>query len=551
MITASSISLLPANTVYAFGTSGYRSNTDAGFNTAVVSQITHAIADTLIVDMHKTGKAGPVLVGGDTRPKTKESIPLIVDILLQRGLDVYQIDGDVPTPVLAYAANALEVLTGNNQGAAGAILMTASHNPWDYGGYNFLTPDGAVAPSELSKTFEYYQQHPLGVLLNRETLGLPATPECKSLLPYEAYYRHLLHGLQLDANALKQANLNIGYDPLYATGRYYFPKLLEDLGVQQVTVFHGDDVRPDGYHGEPEPSPENLTELASWLQGTYAQQPQALTVGFANDGDSDRFGVLDEQGTYLVPNTVLKLVLYSLMEHRLPADTQGVVVRSQATTHALDSLAAQRGWPVIQTPVGYKYIAESFIEQAQQHPEQPVLLGGESSGGLSIVNHVPEKDGLLANLLIAELIAKEGKPLSQIVTHVDAQLSTAYSFREYALRTEAKQAFVDYALSLFHSDAGSETLVAGFTLDVATTNQEANKLKQHFGTQDGVKLYFTNGAWALVRTSGTEPLARLCVETQGSTLAEAEAQAETLSQHFLAWLQEHHGLTPADIKRKA
>ena len=243
-------------TIYKFGTSGYRNNTDAGFNQAVVEQITHAIADVLIEQMTTDWQqVRPVLLGGDTRQKTKEAIPVIMAVLQARGLDVYQIEGDVPTPVLAYAAAYLKDLTGCDTPAAGAILMTASHNPWDYGGYNFLTPEGAVAPSSLSEQFEARQANPSNAVLNREGLGASATPFKRALQPYQAYYKHLKNRVGLSATVFEEQPIAVFYDPLYATGRHYFPKLMEDFGVIATTI-HDDDNRPAGYTGEPEPSAE-------------------------------------------------------------------------------------------------------------------------------------------------------------------------------------------------------------------------------------------------------------------------------------------------------
>jgi phosphomannomutase len=533
-------------TIYHFGTSGYRNNTDAGFNQAVVEQITHAIADVLIEQMTQDWhQVRPVLLGGDTRQKTKEAIPVIMAILQARGLDVYQIEGDVPTPVLAYAAAYLKDLTGCDTPAAGAILMTVSHNPWDYGGYNFLTPEGAVAPSSLSQLFEARQATPSHAVLNREAFGANATPFKRTLQPYQAYFKHLKNRVGLSAAVFEEQPIQVFYDPLYATGRHYFPKLMEDFGVIATTI-HDDDNRPEGYTGEPEPSAENLVELSQLVQASGTTNP--MSMGFSNDGDADRFGVLDETGAYLQPNFVLLLVLFWLGQKPTTSQNEAVVVRSQATTHAVDELAASFGLPILQTPVGYKYIAETFIEHEEEAELAPVIFGGESSGGLSIGGHIPEKDGLLANLIVADLIASQKKPLSHVLSSIITGLENTYHFAEWTIKTSEKDSILAQAQRFF-TEGGSMGKPC-CVVDVEQTQHRASTLKNKFGTQDGIKLYLTNGSWVLVRASGTEPIIRLYLEAVGETPEVCETVFENLSSFWLTIIAEKAGVTADKIVRK-
>lgn len=531
--------------VYAFGTSGYRNNTEAGFNEAVVSQITHAIADYLIVEAHKANSYKPLLLGGDTRAKTHEFLPVIANILLSRGLDVYQAEGDLPTPVLAYAAATFEKIKPEAGPAAGVILMTASHNPWDYGGYNFLTPDGAVVPSPISKAFEAYQKAPLMTAnqrqpLNRGALGLPQQPQHLWFNPYAAYQKHLQEGLGLNLAQIKASGLKLFYDPLYATGRTTLPRLLNDAGIELTTI-HGTDQRPADYTGMPEPSEENLLELASLVKHSN-EAGNKMVLGLSNDGDADRFGILDEQGRFIHPNTVLALVLYHLSQNR---KASGVVARSQSTSHQLDALAGGFALEVVQTPVGYKYIAETFIERDEKGLS-PVLLGGEGSGGLSVLGHIPEKDGIVANLLIAELVAVEGKPLSALVQQINAAVPQRYVFNEWAIKTTEKAAILARLQTLF-TEGG---VLAGHQVAVTQSQQSAQALKAHYGTQDGIKLYFEDGSWLLARASGTEPLVRLYWETVAPTLEAATQASSCLATELRRWLTEDLAIDPALIKAK-
>jgi len=497
--------------IYSFGTSGYRNDTDEGFSEAVVTQITQAIGDYLIALVEKTGKAMPLLIGGDTRDKTRKFIPVIVNILLSKGIDVYQTDGDIPTPVLAYAAKYFEDFAKKTPGltypyteTGGAILMTASHNPWAYGGFNFLTPDAAVAPTEVTKAFETYQQAPKGLKLDRVKYGLPEKATVQVFDPYSLFQAHLKSGIKIDFAAIKASGVSIFYDPLYATGRKYFSRLLADEGIQ-IHSIHDTDIRPDGYTGMPEPTGSNLNELSALV----AKSTDKLKMGLANDGDSDRFGVLDETGKYIIPNDVLALTLHHMIQNR--GNKSGTVVRSQASTHLLDALAQKAGMSVVQTPVGYKYIAEEFIER--ENSNAPVIIGGESSGGLSVGGHIPEKDGLLANLLMAELVAVEKKPLGQILADLKCSLPIQFVSRELSITTEHKSAILD----LFRELRNKGGDLGGFAIDQLTSEEVAKDLKTHYGTEDGVKLYLKDGSWVLIRTSGTEPIARVYIETLAPT----------------------------------
>lgn len=499
----------PAKTIYAFGTSGYRSDQDNGFNEAVVRQITQSISDYLIDEFNRTGSAHPILIGGDTREKTRRFIPQIAQHLLDNGHDVYQAKTDVPTPVLAYAAKYFNEMGFPHKQSAGCILMTASHNPWAYGGYNFLTPDAAVVPSSGSKKFEILQETPKNLTVDRAKFKLAPKPTLELFDPYPIYKAHLKNGVKINYQLIKDSGLAIFYDPLYATGRSVFPRLLTEEGIG-VTSIHDTDQRPTDYQGMPEPVASNLTELS----GLVKNSPAPLKVGFANDGDADRFGVLDEQGRFVQPSDVLALTLYHLLKNRKQS---GVVVRSQATTHLLDALANQAGLEVVQTPVGYKYIAEEFIERDVEK-KTPVMLGGESSGGLSIGGHIPEKDGLLANLLIAELVATEQRPLSDILEMLRASLPQQFQFKELAIKTDQGKAILEGFAQLRESGGEPDGLqIGGLKVDVAKTRAVAEALQSHFHTKDGVKLYLEDGSWVLVRISGTEPMARVYLETVADT----------------------------------
>jgi phosphomannomutase len=506
-----------ATQVYRFGTSGYRTeHADTGFTEAIVRQVTQAIADYWLADK----PAQPaVVVSYDRRPISLQRAPQVAQWLTQRGFDVYLTQADTPIPLAAFAAYAPQAC-GLPAHILGAVYVGASHNPPEHAGINVLSRDGAVMPSAETARIEQYQQQPL-----------PADMAVKpgntfEFDPFDGYYQHVTQTLQLDLAAIQQANLPLFYDPLYATGRLTFVRLCQRAGIP-LQLIHAEDDIPPAWQGQPNPTAEQLADLSQLMKQS---QPGPLALGLSNDGDADRFGLLNEHGDYLPTNDVLLLVLFGLAEHQLTGQPYALV-RSQASSHALDELAAQYDWPTVQTPVGYKYVAETFIEH-QQQGKMPVGLGAEASGGLSMHGHIPEKDGIVANLLVAQLVAKTQTPVSQLLTHIKTRLKHSYYFEEWALKTGAGDVLLRELLALTQqadSPLGQ--------IDTTTTGAMAQALEQHFGTRDGVKLYFTDGSWLLFRKSGTEPLVRFVVEAVASSPDAAQARFQQLKTGLLSHIQ--------------
>jgi phosphomannomutase len=520
------MSLPSTPTIYRFGTSGYRTpNAAIGFTPAIVQQLVHAVADYWLTHHHANPTHAAVIVSYDKRPISAERLPLVVATLQARGFNVWVTPTDLPIPLAAFAAKYPALCGIQPAKAFGAIYIGASHNPPEHAGLNVLSPDGAVVASAQSAYIESMQATPLPHAA--EPAGTVNTVEV-----YAAYVRHLLGTVGINVPAMAQAPVHIFYDALFATGRNVMPQLLAQAGVPH-TCLHTAEAPPAGWHGMPNPTPHELRTLQTFMQADPA--PALLRLGLSNDGDADRFGVLDEHGQYVPPNDVLLLVLYSLITHKWP-NTPYVLARSQATSHALDALALAHGWSVLVTPVGYKYLAETFIEHEQQG-KAPIGLGAEASGGLSIAGHIPEKDGILADLLVAELVAVTGTPLSHLLTRIKQALPCAYAFAEYASPTPNG----DSILTALLAATKQPTAFTGFTLDETGTHALATHLQTQFGTRDGVKLLFTDGAWVLFRKSGTEPLVRLVIEATGTTEAQAQAQHQLLAQAVLAFIAQHTG----------
>jgi phosphomannomutase len=284
-------------------------------------------------------------------------------------------------------------------------------------------------------------------------------------------------------------------DVMYGPARGYLDRLLQEAGCD-VTLLHGTRDVMFGNH-PPEPAEENLGELIRTVRDRDAH------LGLATDGDADRFGVVDQDGTVLAPNPILALVLRHLLGHR---GWRGGVGRSVATTHLLDALASRHGVELHETPVGFKYLGDLITHGR-------AMFGGEESGGMSLKDHPPEKDGILACLLAAEVAAVEGVALGAVLERLYGEVGRLLSIR------------VNVPLS----DAVRHALPARIADPPRTLGGRAVKRVQ---TTDGLKLHLDGGAWVLVRPSGTEPVARLYVEApDGATL---DALRDTALHHFFS-----------------
>jgi phosphomannomutase len=443
-----------------FGTDGWRGIIADDFTFANVCKVTRAIASYLETAYSKDR---PVLIAYDTRFLADKFAQTAAEILAEIGWTVKIVDRDCPTPTIAYNARLLN--------SAGALMFTASHNPAPYCGIKYIPDYAGPATPEITDTIVANiagssNEPPSGKNKDKITTFDPK-PE----------YLKFIYTL-IDVERIRSAKLKVKYDALYSTSRGYLDTVLEHCGCEVETFHAKRDVLFGG--GMPEPKGEQLTELVEAVKKDHAD------IGLATDGDSDRFGVIDEQGEMLTPNTVLLVLARHLHKNK---GQSGAIVRTVATTHLLDNLAAKYGLPIYETAVGFKYIGEKMRETA-------VLVGGEESGGLSVLGHIPEKDGVLADMLMAEAIAYEGKPLSQLVAEAikDAD-GPLYNRRLDLHLTEAHKVAV---LDAFTQNPPTE--VAGIGI-------------KEVGRKDGIKLYLEEGSWVLLRPSGTEPLIRVYLET--------------------------------------
>ncbi|MDD3237576.1 MAG: hypothetical protein PHV37_05705 [Candidatus Gastranaerophilales bacterium] len=476
-------------------TSGHRAPYGSEkFSKDVVQLLTLGVAKYAKDVAKEQDKKPVVLIGGDTRQASKECLPMVKDTLLGQGVDVLYIDKPVPTPLHALATkdNDIDV----------AILMTASHNPWADGGYNLVTKAGAIAPPEVTKEVakNMVQIAKEGTFVENKASKAKAT----KMFPYEEYKNTLNSYGIIDWDNIKKSNISIHYDPLRGTGENALPKLLADYNIPMEKVHSGEKEGPN-------PTGANLTEMKADILRDKAN----LKIGIANDGDADRFGVVDENGKFIEPNDVILLTAHHLANNK---GKKGDIIRSQATSSQLDIFAKNNGVDVIETPVGFKYIGEDIIDLRKKGGD--ILVAGEESGGLTVNKHIPEKDGVLAVLTMLDLVATEGKPISQILSDVKKDLGVSFqadSFSKKLEKEEDKAVIMNRMNDIYNDALDGKTSFGDYEIDVDRTKAHQDSMESYKKGGDGVKLYFTNGDSVLVRKSGTEPKVKAYIECIGDT----------------------------------
>jgi len=450
-----------------FGTDGWREIIAREFTFENVRFVTQAIAE--YVCAHNMAGRG-VVIGYDNRFLSEHFAVAVAEVLCGNGVRVFMTGRATPTPVTAFAVKQL--------GAAGAVMLTASHNPPEYNGIKFIPEYAGPALPYITDEIEANVRRITGQG-NYSAMAYDRAVE-KGLVeqadPFEEYTAHLK--TIVNTAEIGRAQLKVIVDPMFGAGIGYLDRLLADSGCQ-VEVIHG--YRDPLFGGSmPEPSAKVLTELREKVITGKAD------LGLALDGDADRFGIIDRDGTYIIPNQVLYLIYYHLLNSR---GVKGPVARSVATTHMLDRIAAHYGLTVDETPVGFKYIGESMMKKGS-------VLGGEESGGLSITGHIPEKDGILAAALITELVAVEKMPLGQILAKLEAKFGGLASERlDIHTTAEKKEPVLEAVKELDPESVAGEKVVKVLAID-------------------GKKFVLQDGSWVLIRASGTEPLFRIYVESK-------------------------------------
>jgi phosphomannomutase len=478
--------------VIKFGTDGWRAIIADQFTFANVERVAYAVGLYVKKTYHSNGAPQvPVLVGYDTRFLADKFALRASQVLIGMGLSARLATRDVPTPCIAWATQ--------YEPTAGALQFTASHNPPEYCGVKYIPHYAGPATNDITSAIvshlkdipEDYEVTPVAV---------------PSFNPQPPYLEAL--GKLIDLKRIGASGLKVGYDALYSTSRGYLDQILRNAGLAPRVLHDWRDTQFGG--GMPEPKEEYLKELIATVT------KEGLDVGVATDGDADRFAVIDELGNYFSPNQLLCLLTRHLVKNR---GQKGAIVRTVATTHLLDRLAHLYGLALIETPVGFKYVGEEMRRG-------DVLLGGEESGGFSVKGHIPEKDGILANLFLIEMLAYEKKPLSQIWKDLIAESGMDLTYRR-----------ADLHLDL----ATQKRLMQRMTANPISTL--AGEAITKVGRADGLKLYLDENNWMLIRPSGTEPLIRLYFE--GAPVERVEKMVADFSNQVAAILKD---LPKSDLK---
>jgi len=442
-----------------FGTSGWRSIIAEDFTVANVRRAVTGIAK-YVVSQKPIGAR--VIVGRDPRYMGERFVEIAAEILSSHGVQPLVIAEPAPTPTISYEVIRLK--------ADGAINFTASHNPPEYSGIKFSTADGAPALPEVTKAIEDFI--PTEVVTNPAPANRPVVETIDPRPTYLARLKEIVN-IQL----IRRSGMKIVFDPFWGAARHYSDDLLREAGIPVTTVHDTRDVLFGGH--APEPDGELLNDTRAQMKATGAK------LGIATDGDADRFGIVDDDGTFIQPNYVIAILFDYLVESR---GWKNGVAKSVVTTNLINALAEHHRVELHETKVGFKYIGE-LIKQDK------IAIGGEESAGLSIRNHVPEKDGVLAGLLCCEAVARRNKPLRQQLQDLFGKVGSFYPQREnFTLTPQVKELF---------------------TKKLATDPVEISgrKVKQVVRT-DGLKLVFEDGSWICFRLSGTEPVARAYLEAR-------------------------------------
>jgi phosphomannomutase len=451
-----------------FGTSGWRAVVAEEFTMANIRLAVAGIA-TFVKTQPEPHRA---LVGRDPRFLGESFVAEAARVLAGMGVTPIVIPEAAPTPAIAYAVSALKT--------SGAINFTASHNPPEYNGIKFSTHDGAPALPEVTRQIEAA----IAALSDGYKIADTSTASFDTADVKPAFLKRLAE--LVDLKAIAKSGIKLVYDPFWGAGRGYSSDILRQAGVTVETVHDYRDVLFGGH--APEPSDELLGDARVKMKEIGA------ALGIATDGDADRFGIVDADGTFIQPNYIIALLFDYLVETR---GWRNGVAKSVATTNLINALADYHKVQLYETPVGFKYIGELINGDK-------IAIGGEESAGLTIRGHVPEKDGVLAGLLVAEMVAVRGKSLGVQLKELFAKVGSFYPIREnFRLTPQGMAAFTE-------------------KLKADPAELGGHKVSRVVRT-DGLKLILDDGSWVCFRLSGTEPVVRAYTE------ARSEHEVEALS----------------------
>lgn len=440
-----------------FGTDGFRGIIAGDFTFENVQKISHGIIKYLRDNLPDRKS---ILIGYDPRFMADEFARFCADIFVAAGYDTMLSNCVCPTPVLAYAATVAK-------NSAGAVMFTASHNPKNYLGMKFIPNYGGPATKQITdiivKNIEEGYTAPFcggGKIINSDFR--------------EVYFSHLES--LIDFNTIKKANIKFIYDGLFSASIGTFDEILNRHGINYEIVNNHYDPNFGGFLPEPKEK--------------FMHHKKNGFLTFANDGDADRYGVIDENGQWVSPNEILAILLKYLVENK---NAQGKMIKTVGVSALVDVVSQKLNIETETTPVGFKWLSEKMREC-------PAILAGEDSGGLSTGSHIPEKDGIYANLLILEMISTLQKPLCAL----RSELLEFAGVNFYCDRVDVKLEDKEQMCSLQQKFLQMFDIAGMQIYDVLKV--------------DGAKFYLGEEklSWVLMRPSGTEPLLRFYIESDST-----------------------------------
>ncbi len=455
-----------------FGTGGWRSIIGDEFTKANVCLVAQSVANIMInEDVVEKG----FVVGYDRRFLSDKASKWFAEVLAANGIKVSFIDKFVPTPIVMHKAKEM--------GCIYSACITASHNPHDYNGIKVFIEGGRDADEVITQKIEEQMAGiKEGDIKSLDFDKAIAADKVVIINPMNEFVDSVID--LLDVEAIKQASLRVLIDPMFGVAKNALQTVLI-TGRCDVDVIN-DGENPAFGGMMPSPSAATLYQLKHLVvHGGY-------DVGIGTDGDADRIGIIDEKGNFVHPNEILILLYYYLIKYKKQT---GSVVRNIATTHTLDKIAADHGQKSFEVPVGFKHISS-------QMEADDSLIGGESSGGLTIRGHIKGKDSVFAASLLVEMIAVSGKKISELLEEI-------YDIYGYSYTAEGDCTFKAEEKEVIYNKIYVEKSLPEFAYEVEKVSYA-----------DGLKVYFKNGGWVVARFSGTEPLLRLFSELKDHTTAE-------------------------------
>jgi phosphomannomutase len=446
-----------------FGTDGWRAVIGDEFTFENV----RACAQATALQVQETGLADRgMVVGYDTRFASEEFAAAAAEVLAANGIPVYLCDRPAPTPVIGYA-----IL---QRKAAGSVVITASHNPSQYSGFKVRTEYAGAAPPEVLTRIEALLARsgraPRLPLAEAKAKGLVETFD-----PQPEYLAHVSELVEL--GSLRAAGLRVVVDSMHGAGAGYLRRLLAGGKTRIWEVRSARNPAFPGMHN-PEPIPRNLSPLRRAVRRHRAQ------VGLATDGDADRLGVLDGEGRFVNQLQTFALLTYYLLEVR---GLRGPIIKSLTTTGMVPRLGELYGVPVHETAVGFKHLGPKMRET-------DAIIAGEESGGYAFRGHLPERDGIVSGLYFLDLMARRRKDAADLVAELFDKVGPHYYDR------------VDIEMS------PQERTRMESRLEGLRPKSIAGMKVTAIDRTDGLRFRLDDGAWALIRLSGTEPLMRIYTE---------------------------------------